>query len=59
MPERISAMLGGLMLFLSAAVVSAPLYPPAGLDMSGVDPSAERQYPPTSLSTPKRSASVT
>ena len=27
MPERISALLGGLMLFLSAAAVSAPLYP--------------------------------
>ena len=39
MPERISAMLGGLVLLLSAVASGAPLYPPAGIDMSAIDPS--------------------
>ena len=39
MPQRISAMLGSLVLLLSAAAGSAPLYPPAGIDMTAIDAS--------------------
>ncbi|MGH8252964.1 MAG: M13 family metallopeptidase [Steroidobacteraceae bacterium] len=39
MSARISVVLGSLVLLFSAAAGSAPLYPPAGLDMSAIDPS--------------------
>ncbi|MBS0387056.1 MAG: M13 family metallopeptidase [Proteobacteria bacterium] len=38
MPGRISIAAGSCALLLSAIVSSAPLYPPAGLDMSAIDP---------------------
>ena len=37
MPGRILVIAGSFALLLSAAVTSAPLYPPAGLDMSAID----------------------
>ncbi|HVO00021.1 MAG TPA: M13-type metalloendopeptidase [Steroidobacteraceae bacterium] len=41
MPGRILIVVGSLALLLSAATSGAPLYPPAGLDMSAIDPSTK------------------